>query len=150
MTKSDPSRRRFLEVVASAGASTLGVVACGAPAGVEPEPVHDVSVGAAASYAVGSLEAVGTLPVALGRDGKGFYAMTLTCPHQGCNMAIDGNVGATGVYCSCHGSRFDANGNVQQGPARDPLAHFAVALDTEGNVTIHGDQRVGSGTRTPA
>jgi Rieske Fe-S protein len=97
----------------------------------------------------GSLQAVGTLPVALGRDDGGVYAMTLTCTHTGCNMAIDGQVGPGGIFCACHGSRFDANGAVNKGPARRPLAHYAVDVDLDGNVTINGERTVAAETRTP-
>ncbi|HEV8247269.1 MAG TPA: Rieske (2Fe-2S) protein, partial [Polyangiaceae bacterium] len=90
---------------------------------------------------------VDTLPVCIGRDDLGVYAMTLTCPHAGCNMATQGSVSFDGVFCACHGSRFTRDGDVSQGPAHDSLVHFAVSIDVDGNLTIHGGQEVSRGTR---
>ena len=92
---------------------------------------------------------VGTLTIAarsfvLGRDAQGFYAMSLACTHQGCPVAATGNQ----LYCGCHGSLFDANGNVLKGPARTPLQHFAVFVDSAGNITVDGMMPVSSSTRT--
>src|SRR5664279_2387497 len=33
---------------------------------------------------IGTLRVLPNLPVILGRDAQGLYAMTTTCPHQGC------------------------------------------------------------------
>ena len=74
--------------------------------------------------------------------------MTSTCTHEGCDMIRDGTVDAEGVYCSCHGSRFDANGSALSGPADAPLTHFAVDIDGSGDMVVHGGSRVSSGTRT--
>jgi Rieske Fe-S protein len=73
--------------------------------------------------------------------------MTLTCTHQGCDIGGRGQISASGLACGCHGSTFDANGNVTGGPANAPLAHFAVTADASGNLTIHGGQEVDSATR---
>src|SRR5262245_22829940 len=136
-------RRRFLRLL-GAGAA---LPACSAGGGAAPDPVGEVSAGSASALPVGTLRAVGSSPVCIGRDSGGVYAMTLTCTHQGCNIAVGGRVSAEGVECGCHGSRFDANGNVTNGPATDPLQHFAVSADAAGNLTIHGGQSVDSGTR---
>ena len=144
------SRRVALKVLASSGAAGAFVSACGAPSGTQPTPVGTIEAGLVTDYPVGSLEPVGTLPLAVGRDAKGLYAMSLTCTHTGCNMAQDGNVSPGGVVCGCHGSRFDVNGAVTRGPAQDDLAHFAVTVDASGTITVHGDQTVGATSRTPA
>lgn len=143
------SRRVALKILAGGGAGAV-VGACGAPSGTQPAQVGTIEAGVLADYPVGSLESVGNSAVAVGRDAKGLYAMTLTCTHAGCNMAIDGNVSASGVYCSCHGSQFNANGDVTRGPAREPLAHFAITVDASGTITVHGDQEVDAAARTPA
>ncbi len=143
---SKTTRRRFLEVVGSV--TLCGGVACGNEP-VPPDPIGDVPVGNVTDLAVGELRAVDTLPVCIGRDDKGVYAMTLTCPHEGCNMAMRGTVDFTGIYCRCHGSRFSNNGDVTKGPAEDDLTHFQVEIDADGNMTIHGGVEVSAGTRTP-
>lgn len=142
------SRRIALKVLAAGGAAGTLAGACSAPAGTEPSSVGTVQAGLVTDYPVGSLEPVGTLPLAVGRDANGLYAMTLTCTHAGCNMAVDGSVSPSGLFCSCHGSRFDANGGVTRGPAPDPLVHFAVTVDASGAITVHGDQTVAASVRT--
>ena len=97
--------------------------------------------------AVDSLDVVGTEPVCIGRDAAGVYAMTLTCTHAGCDIGQHGTVSPQGLVCGCHGSEFDANGNVVRGPATQPLDHFAVTVDATGNLTIHGDQIVDASQR---
>jgi Rieske Fe-S protein len=109
--------------------------------------VGDVEAGEVSQVAIGSLTVVGTEPVCIGRDAAGVYAMTLTCTHAGCDIGQRGTVSAQGLICGCHGSEFDANGNVTRGPATKPLDHFDVSVDASGHLTIHGDQIVAAGQR---
>lgn len=141
-TAGELSRRRFLAVAGAAAAAG----GCSAPAAA-PAQVGDVQAGTVSDLAVGSLVVVGTEPVCIGRDAAGVYAMTLTCTHAGCDMGQRGTVSAQGLFCGCHGSEFDADGNVTRGPATQPLDHFAVTADASGNLTIHGDQIVGATER---
>jgi Rieske Fe-S protein len=152
MSTAVTSRRRFLEVVAAGSAAAFVLPACGASngsGGTAPANVGDVQAGSVQNIAVGTLQAVGSQPVAIGRDADGLYAMTLTCTHLGCNMAASGMVAPSGIVCSCHGSEFDADGGVTRGPASAPLAHFAVGIDTSGAVVVHTAKVVDSSTRTP-
>lgn len=141
------SRRCFLTVLG--GGALVGVGGGCSGAGVAPENVGDVPAGNISNLPIDTLRAVGSVAVAIGRDDNGVYAMTLTCSHAGCNMAIDGTVAFSGVYCRCHGSSFSSSGSVLGGPAPDPLQHFAVELDSAGELTIHGGQSVSASTRTP-
>jgi Rieske Fe-S protein len=143
------SRRIALKILAAGGAAGTFASACSSPAGSTPDAVGTVQAGLVSDYPVGSLEPVGNLAVAVGRDAKGLYAMTLTCTHAGCNMAVDGNVSPSGIVCSCHGSQFDANGGVTRGPAQEALTHFAVTVDASGTITVHGDQTVAATVRAP-
>jgi Rieske Fe-S protein len=136
-------RRRFLHLVCA----TAALPACSGGGGAAPESFGDVSGGSLSALSAGAIRPVGTSPVCIARDDGGVYAMTLTCTHQGCNIALYGTVSAQGLACGCHGSRFDVNGNVIRGPASEPLQHFAVSEDGAGNLTIHGGQRVDAATR---
>ncbi|MFI5300880.1 MAG: Rieske (2Fe-2S) protein [Polyangiales bacterium] len=150
MHRSDcPSRRVFLRVFAASGVAAAVDVGCG-PAGVSPLSFGTVSAGNVSALPVGSLHAVPGQPVAIGRDTGGVYAMTLTCTHGGCDMGSQGSVSSAGLFCGCHGSQFDGNGNVTRGPANAPLAHFAVSIDAAGEVTVDGAQEVAASTRAPA
>jgi nitrite reductase/ring-hydroxylating ferredoxin subunit len=143
------SRRRFLKVLAASAAlpSAMPLVLSGCGAGAAPEAIGDIAAGNLANLSVGTLKVVGSEPVCIGRDADGVYAMTLTCTHEGCNIATSGTVSANGIACDCHGSRFDAQGNVLRGPAREALQHFSVSMDAQMNLTIHGGSDVSAATR---
>lgn len=98
--------------------------------------------------AVGTLRLISGEPAVIGRDAQGLYAMTVTCTHQGCEVDPVGSGDSATLACPCHGSRFDRNGAVVRGPANSPLAHFAVAVDSAGNVTVHGGTQVDASVRT--
>tara|TARA_B100001540_G_scaffold307994_1_gene322026 strand:+ start:1607 stop:2098 length:492 start_codon:yes stop_codon:yes gene_type:complete len=51
------------------------------------------------------------------------------CTHANCTIDAYSSSGVS--LCSCHGSRFDLNGNVIDGPAEDPLKQY--------NATISGN-----------
>jgi Rieske Fe-S protein len=61
----------------------------------------------------------------LGRKGVyrdeagGLHAVSLRCTHLGCLVRF--NAAETSWDCPCHGSRFDVDGRVLEGPAVDPL-----------------------------
>jgi Rieske Fe-S protein len=140
-------RRLFLYQSACAGYLMAG---CSGGGGAgSPAAVGQVDAGLLSDYPINSLQAVGRKPVAVGRDKDGLYALTLTCTHEGCNMATQGSVAATRIVCNCHGAQFDGNGEVLAGPAQASLAHFAVIYDaTTQQVTIDGDTEVAPETRT--
>jgi Rieske Fe-S protein len=52
-------------------------------------------------------------------DG-GLHAVSMRCTHLGCLVRF--NAAETSWDCPCHGSRFDVDGGVLEGPAVDPLA----------------------------
>lgn len=54
---------------------------------------------------------------------KGFSAV---CTHAGCNVA---EVVGPSINCPCHGSRFNLDGTVANGPAKKPLEAKAVAVN---------------------
>lgn len=136
------NRRRFLQVVS---VSPLFLDCSGADVG--PQSVGRVSAGLAQDLPVGSLTTVGRLPLCVGRDEAGVYAMTLTCPHAGCDMSRQGSVSPQLVYCACHGSRFDRYGRVTAGPARSDLQHFEVTVDNGGELAVDSDIWVDPSTR---
>jgi Rieske Fe-S protein len=52
-----------------------------------------------------------------------FVAISSTCTHQGCTIS-NFDSGSNQFVCTCHGSRFDLNGKVVQGPANSNLQSF--------------------------
>ncbi len=59
-------------------------------------------------------------PIALRRNPDGYTACLLRCTHQACEVEVQGDHYA----CPCHGSEFDVQGRVLQGPADAPLQTF--------------------------
>jgi glycine/D-amino acid oxidase-like deaminating enzyme/nitrite reductase/ring-hydroxylating ferredoxin subunit len=52
------------------------------------------------------------------------HAVSITCTHMGCRL--NWNNGDTSWDCPCHGSRFDVDGSILDGPAVTPLKQIAV------------------------
>jgi nitrite reductase/ring-hydroxylating ferredoxin subunit len=56
------------------------------------------------------------------RDPSGMlHGVSLRCTHLGCLLRF--NSAERSWDCPCHGSRFDVDGNVLEGPATKPLEH---------------------------
>jgi Rieske Fe-S protein len=138
-----PCRRRFLQVVARggvlAGAAGLGV-GCGGPSLSGTYAAGNVS-----QLQMGQLTGVSSGPLAVGLDSGGVWAMSLICPHAGCEASIT----ASGATCPCHGSQFDDQGNVLRGPAQSGLTHYQVTVDGTGAISVNTDVTVSESTRTP-
>lgn len=95
----------------------------------------------------GTLRVLTGFSAYIGRDDDGVYALSSICTHQGCDMTKQGSVSATQISCNCHGSRYDANGEVTSGPAVATLTHYEVEIDADGEITVHGDKKVPAETR---
>ncbi len=69
----------------------------------------------------GGLVSLGDETVAAFRDEDGtLHAVSPTCTHLGCRVSF--NTAERSWDCPCHGSRFDVDGHVLQGPAVKDLA----------------------------
>jgi len=91
--------------------------------------VEDVASGQIKAFAAG-----GVLGFLI-NDGGRLHAVSAICTHMGCRLKPE--PGAFDLRCLCHGSRFDTDGRVLSGLARDPLPHIAVRIDG-GRVYAHG------------
>ncbi|MGE5326013.1 MAG: ubiquinol-cytochrome c reductase iron-sulfur subunit [Deltaproteobacteria bacterium] len=67
------------------------------------------------------------------RDG-GFFAETAVCTHLGCITQWNPEAGQ--IQCPCHGSKFNRDGKVENGPAPKPLPHFALRLMPDGTLMV--------------
>jgi glycine/D-amino acid oxidase-like deaminating enzyme/nitrite reductase/ring-hydroxylating ferredoxin subunit len=78
------------------------------------EPVEAIEPGA------GAVVRAGADRLAVYRDDGGeLHAVSARCTHLGCLVAF--NAAERAWECPCHGSRFDTDGKVVQGPATRPL-----------------------------
>jgi Rieske Fe-S protein len=66
------------------------------------------------------------------RDQK-LLALSSICTHNGCklNVAADQS-----FFCKCHGSLFDPDGKVEQGPAEDDLPVLPTRVDDRGHLLV--------------
>jgi Rieske Fe-S protein len=88
--------------------------------------IGGVDVGAVSEFAVGTWRINGGARAIVARDARGLYAYSAFCTHERCLLS---EPDARGVAeCVCHGSRFDGNGAVMNGPATTPLRHFLVGF----------------------
>lgn len=83
--------------------------------------------------------------VALLRDGGGFFALELRCPHLGCRP--EWNLAENLFVCPCHGSAFSYEGVLRKGPANKNLASIALERDSRGWLVAHPNRPVASGVR---
>jgi Rieske Fe-S protein len=141
-------RRVFLKLsCAAAGVVGIGGLGCGD----EDEPAkRGIDAGKASAIAVGSITGVADKPLVIARDARGFYAMTTICTHQKCDIRKSGEIRATELECNCHGSKYDANGQVINGPAPKPLEHYKVEVGADGTLSILNEEIVDKDVRTPA
>ena len=135
----DITRRQFF---LKAGATSLATA--GGCAGVfglrylspsvlyEPSPV--VSVGKPDRYPVDSVTLESQLGIFVVRLSEGFYAMSAICSHLGCLSAWKPDAGV--IACPCHGSAFQRDGAIVNGPAPRPLPWLKMWMSDEGNLMI--------------
>jgi glycine/D-amino acid oxidase-like deaminating enzyme/nitrite reductase/ring-hydroxylating ferredoxin subunit len=78
-------------------------------------PIEDLAAGEGAIVSAGGQKVAGFRD-----DGGDLHAVSTRCTHLGCQVAW--NAAERTWDCPCHGSRFDVDGEVLNGPAVDPLA----------------------------
>ena len=145
------SRRSFLSL--SAIGSFLAALATAAAGALRlpnptllPGPVRRFKVGPPERFPVGSQTPMENENFVIFRDTKGVYAISTTCTHLGCTVAVT----TQGFACPCHGSRFNADGRVIAGPAPRALPWLELSQAADGQLVVHADSEVPAGTRFEA
>ncbi|MCB2226345.1 MAG: Rieske 2Fe-2S domain-containing protein [Desulfarculaceae bacterium] len=150
-SSSDPSRRGLLKglgvftwacLVAAAGLG-IGAVLRLVSSGEGPATPGPVDLGSPSGLAVGQARDVGA--VALARDGEGYFALSLVCPHLGCRPAWHQPSGR--FLCPCHGSSFALDGARLSGPAPRGLSHLALEKSPNGSLIARPGSEVAPTTR---
>lgn len=100
------------------------------------------AIGKPEDFPSGARIALDTRRVCIVRDGDRIAAISTTCTHLGCIVAV----AETGFACPCHGSRFDQDGNVTGGPAPRPLQWYQVSLAPNGELEVDKDTEIEAGT----
>ena len=140
-----PISRQKILLGAGLGLVTAVLAAC-STYGKKPEPAGESSTTPAAPSASGGTAAPAAKAIAKTSDvpvGSGvsvgdvvvtqpsagvFKGLSAKCTHKGCTVdkVADGT-----IDCPCHGSKFNLDGTVANGPAQEPLAVE--------NITVQGD-----------
>ena len=100
------------------------------------------SIGKPDDYPPGTRVAREVERVCIVREGNKLAAISTTCTHLGCIVAL----ADTGFSCPCHGSRYDQDGNVTGGPAPKALAWYQVNMAPNGEVMVDKNSEVQPGT----
>lgn len=138
----DPTRREFFLVGGAAvGLATAGFVVSTfrflVPT-VLYEPPARFTVGDPVDFPPGSVTFLEDRRLFLFNGPDGFFSISSVCTHLGCNVKR----ASPGFECPCHGSRFDENGRVVQGPAPAGLAWYALSLSPRGELIVDLDLTV--------
>jgi cytochrome b6-f complex iron-sulfur subunit len=138
----DPVRRSLFAVgCIGFGAATAGFLAATfrfLVPNVLYEPSRRFDIGRPADFPPGSGTFLPDRRLYVFNGADGFYAISSVCTHLGCNVKH----GARGFGCPCHGSEFDENGQVVQGPAPKALAWYALSLSPHAQLVVDLDQQV--------
>ncbi|CUS99642.1 ubiquinol-cytochrome c reductase iron-sulfur subunit [Candidatus Kryptobacter tengchongensis] len=150
MTDDKLSRRQFVQLtgsflIASIGASTLLSLfqGCGKE---ESNPTQPPTSGASFTIKlsehpelaqVGGFKTftINSIPIIVFRTGETtFKALSMICTHQGCTVSWVNS--SQQFQCPCHGSKFDKDGKVIQGPATQNLKSYNTEYKSSTNEVI--------------
>jgi len=131
------NRRDFLKIITNALLWLNGILSLGGLLRflgytVPEDGPREYDLGPAENYPPGSRSVVADGGAVLIHDESGLYAISTTCTHLGCRV----NPSPEGFLCPCHGSRFDLQGNVLNGPAKEHLHPFNVTSSPKGHLIL--------------
>src|SRR3972149_1949438 len=111
------SRRNFLDLAWKALLSLSGLLTLGGLLrfwDFQPDPPAktEFDLGLPQAYPPDSQTVIPAARAVLFRIPEGFLALSLVCPHLGCQV----NPTSEGFACPCHGSRFGPQGAPLRGP----------------------------------
>jgi len=134
---SEISRRDFLKLARDgflylSGALALGGLLRFLEYDPNPAPKTEFDLGSASNFPLNSRTLLSNPQAVLLHTENGFSALSLICTHLGCTVEQK----TDGFTCPCHGSRFDSNGTVINGPAEKPLRSLRVETTNEGNLKL--------------
>jgi cytochrome b6-f complex iron-sulfur subunit len=72
------------------------------------------------------------IPAVICNHAGEFIAYSLVCTHLGCTVEQDGD----NLSCPCHGSRFDWDGKVMQGPAQRALNILRIEIQDDNTLML--------------
>ena len=93
-----------------------------------------INSGPAAGYAAdgvyGRFQALGFFII---RRGNELIALSSICTHRRCRVGVEPD---RSFLCPCHGSTFDPNGHVTEGPAKRDLPILTTFINEKGELLV--------------
>jgi cytochrome b6-f complex iron-sulfur subunit len=134
------SRRDFLTLISRWSLSLSGLLGLGMLLrflGYKSEPAAPVrfDLGLLTNYPVGSRIPIPEAEAVVLHGTQGLVALSLVCPHLGCVV----NLEADGFSCPCHGSRYNLDGSLRNGPSTRPLHKLRLEITPEQHLILHTD-----------
>ena len=137
-TGDPPDRRRFLGVGAAALAAAAGLTSYVSIAFLRPLAAERagraVVAGFPEDFTDDSVAVLEGANIIICRSGDRFFAFSTLCPHLGC--VVRWLESEARFHCPCHGSQFERDGSVLNGPARKDLVALAVGMDEQGRIVV--------------
>lgn len=132
------SRRDFLKLITNSLFGLAGLLGLGGLVRFlnfkpDPGPPTEFDLGKAMYFLPNTRTMRPDIPAAIYQKSGQYSALSLTCTHLGCTVEEDGE----GFICPCHGSRYNKEGLVLQGPAKQPLRALRVEKTEEGTLRLY-------------
>lgn len=99
----------------------------------DPGPPSEFDLGEAMYFLPNSRTMRPDIPAAIYNKSGQYSAISLSCTHLGCTIEEDGE----GFICPCHGSRYNKDGLVLQGPAKQPLRALRVEKAEDNTLRLY-------------
>jgi cytochrome b6-f complex iron-sulfur subunit len=132
------SRRSFLALAGKSLLAVCGLLVLGELLQylgyqTEPSAPTQFDLGPAGNYPPGSRTLLPQAQAVLLHTEAGFTALSLVCPHLGCTVKPSEG----GYACPCHGSRFNQDGSLRNGPASQPMKVLKVEETSGGRLILY-------------
>ena len=133
------SRRDFLKLATNAFFSLAGFLGLGGlfrffSYQPDPGPPTEFDLGPASGYSEGFPVIRPDIPAIIKVTAEGIIAISLVCTHLGCT--VEENEGTEGFICPCHGSRYNKDGRLLEGPASKDLPRYRIEEQEDGNLKV--------------
>lgn len=141
------SRRDFLglaslgAVILSSFTALAGILRLTKP-NVYYEESQKFKIGKPENFPVGLVKNLEDQKVFIFSDTDGLHAISKTCTHLGCLVALTDS----GFQCPCHGSKYNREGKVIAGPAPRPLPWLEITESVDGTLVVDAAKEVKAGT----
>ena len=134
------SRRDFLRLLTNAFFSLSGLLGLGGlfrffSYQPDPGPPIEFDLGPASDYPTGVQIVRPDIPAVIQHTDESIIAISLVCTHLGCTA--EENEDGEGFTCPCHGSRYNKNGKVLEGPATKNLHLYRIEDQADGRLRLY-------------